>query len=147
MNVWHFSCPSLPKVKGLVVIGIFVQVYQRLKFWLSLALFVQVCLRWKFYSVCHGFFYWSLWLWIPMVKILWFGVCLWATSGIPLSHKFCDLECAFEQPMASRSATHEFAFAEGNLWHTAVKTVRTPVGNCWHGIRNTHIYVHRERKY
>jgi len=120
MDVWHFSCPSLPKVKGLVVIGIFVQVYQRLKFWLSLALFFQVCQRWKFWfllAFCPSLptvkvlfslprflllvtlamntnsensVIWSVPLsnlWHPaQPQILWFGVCLWATYGIPLRH-------------------------------------------------------------
>jgi len=34
----------------------------------------------------HDYFYWSLWLGIPVVTVMWFGVCLWANFGIPLRH-------------------------------------------------------------
>jgi len=56
--------PTLQTMKVSVFIGIFVHVYRRWKFWT----------------------FWPLWLRIPMVKVTWFGVCLWATSGIPLPH-------------------------------------------------------------
>jgi len=57
----------------------------------------------------------------------------------------CDLRFAFEQPLASRSAKLEFAFAGGNLWHPTVQAgVRTPGGNCWHGIGSTSMLVHRQ---
>jgi len=55
----------------------------------------------------------------------------------------CDLRCAFELPLASRSAKREFAFAGGNLWHPTVQGVRALGGNCWDGIESTSLVVHR----
>jgi len=56
----------------------------------------------------------------------------------------CDLRFAFEQPLASRSAKREFAFAGDNLWHPAMQGgVRAPGGNCWNGIESTSLLVHR----
>jgi len=74
--------------------------------------------QWKFCLVIFGqsYFYWPLWLWIPMMKVMF---VIWG----------------FEQPLASCSAKREFEFAEGNLWHPTVQAgVRSPGGNCWHGM-------------
>jgi len=134
---WHF-CPSLPTVKVFFFIGILVQVYQLTV--LFIGIFVQVCQRWKF---C---FYWHFCPSLPTVKVLVILVTVSFIGHFGYEYqrwKLCDLEFAFEQPLASRSTTLEFAFAGGNLWHPAVKTVHTPEGNGWHGIRNPHIYVHR----
>ena len=73
----------------------------------------------------QGYFYWPLWLWIPLMKVMF---TIWD----------------FERPLASRSAKREFAFAGGNLWNPIVQAgVRDPGGNCWHGIASTSILVHR----
>jgi len=73
----------------------------------------------------QGYFYWPLRLWTPMMKVMF---VIWD----------------FEQPLASRSAKREFAFAEGNLMNPTVQAgVRAPWGNCWHGIASTSILVHR----
>jgi len=60
----------------------------------------------------------------------------------------CDLEFAFEQPLASRSAKCEFAFARGNLWHPTVQAgVHALGGNCWHGIGSTvQVYPYNGRQ-
>jgi len=81
-----FICPSLPTVKVLVFIVIFVHVHQLWKFWFLLAFLSKSTNGESFDYFGHDFFYWPLWLWIPTVKFLWFGVCLWATSGIPLRY-------------------------------------------------------------
>jgi len=57
----------------------------------------------------------------------------------------CDLEFAFEQPLASVFTKCELVFAGGNLWHTAVHTgVRTLGGSCWRRIGSTNIFVHQQ---
>ena len=74
--------------------------------------FVQVYQRWKF---------WSFWPRFTFVGHFGYEYQWW---------KLCDLEFAFEQPLASRSATRKFAFAGDNLWNPAVQTgAPTPGGN------------------
>jgi len=109
--------------------SLFGQGYQRWKLCFFLVVFGQGYQRWKvcFFLVIfgQGYFYWPLQLWIPMMKVIF---VIWD----------------FEQPLASRSAKREFAFAGGNLWHPTVQAgVRAPWGNCWHGIASTSIIVHR----
>ena len=51
-----------------------------------------------------GYFYWPPWPWIPIVSFdcsMWFGVCLWAASGIPL-HQTCVLWCCANRILYSR---------------------------------------------
>ena len=84
----------------------FFQVYQRWKFWFLL-IFLCKSQWWKFWFLLafmfkftncerfghfgHSYFYWPLWLGIPMVKVMWFGVCLWPSSvAIP---KFWGPKC------------------------------------------------------
>jgi len=68
----------------------------------------------------HEYIYWSLWMWIPIMEVMWFGVCIWVTFGIALRHT---------------------RVGRRNLWHPAVHTgVRNSGGNCWNRIRSAHIY-------
>jgi len=108
---------------------IFGQGYQRWKLCFFLVIFGQGYQRWKFLFFMdifgQGYFCWLLRLWIPIMKVM---VVIWD----------------YEQPLASRSAKREFAFAGGNLWHPTVQAgVRPLGGNCWHGIASTSILVHR----
>jgi len=84
----------------------FGQGYQWWKFCLVLAIFGQGYQRWKFLFFMEifgqGYFYWPLQLWIPMMKVMF---VIWD----------------FEQPLASRSAKREFAFAGDNLWNPTVQ--------------------------
>jgi len=68
----------------------------------------------------QGYYHWPLRLWIPMMKVMF---VIWD----------------FEQPLVSRSAKREFAFAGGNVWNPTVQAVRAPGGICWHGIASTSI--------
>ena len=122
----HFW-PTIPIVKVLVDLGHFWPRYQWRNF--CLVIFGQGYQRWKFLFFMdifgQGYFYWPLRLWIPMTKVIF---------------EIWD----FERPLASRSAKREFAFAGGNLWDPTVQAgIRTPGGNCWHGIASTSILVHR----
>jgi len=123
----------------------FGQGYQQWKFWSVLFIFGQGYQQWKllFYlghfwsrlpmvkvSFCMDifgqvYFYWPLWLWIPVMKVMF---VIWD----------------FDQALASLSARREFAFAWGNCWHPTVQPeVRAPGGNSWHGIASTNILVHQ----
>ena len=121
---WHF-CPSLQMVKVLGFIG-FCPSLPRWKFWFLLAFLSRSTNGESFGNFAT----------VSFIGHFGYEYQWW---------KLCDLEFASEQPLASRSATREFAFARGNLWHPAVQTgVRTPGGNCWHGFRSTHIHTGRE---
>jgi len=60
-----------------------------------------------------------------MVKVMWFGVCLWATFGIPLRHTRARVHRS--QPLVTCCGNRSSYSGS----------------NCCHGIRNTHVYVHR----
>jgi len=95
--------PMLPTVKVLVFISVFVQDYQRWKFWFLLAFLSKS----------------------PTVKVLVILATVSFTGHFDYEYqwwKLCDLEFAFEQPLASRSATRELAFTGVNLWEPAVET-------------------------
>jgi len=131
-------------------LGLFVQVYQRWMFWFILA-FLSKSTNWETFWFILAFlskstngescvFYWHFCPSLPTVKVLFIFATVSFIGHFGYEYqwwKFCDLELAFEQSLASHSTTRESAIAEGNLWYPAVKTgVRTPGGNCWHGIRN-----------
>ena len=121
---------------------LFVQVYQQRKFWFSLS-FLSTSTN------CESFgFYWRFCPSLPTVKVLIILATISFTGHFGYEYQrwnFCDLEFAYEQPLASHSAIREFAFAGGNLWHPTVKTgVRTLGGNCGNVIRHPHMYVDRQ---
>jgi len=59
MDIWHFYWPFWAKVTNSESFGHF----------------------------GYSYLYWPLWPWILMVKVMWFGACLWATSGIHFVNK------------------------------------------------------------
>jgi len=65
------------------------------------------------------------WPRLPTVKVLIILVMVLLLATLAMNtndeNYVCDLRFAFEQPLASRSAKHEFVFAGGNFWHPTVQ--------------------------
>ena len=109
MDVWHFFLAFLGQR----------QCYQRWKFWFLLA-FLSKTTNGESFG-----FYWHFRRSLPTVKVLVILATVSFTGHFDYEYqwwKLCDLEFAFEQPLASRSATRELAFTGVNLWEPAVET-------------------------
>ena len=83
MHIWHFYWPFWAKVTNSESFGHF----------------------------GYSYLYWPLWPWILMVKVMWFGACLWATSGIHFVNK------------SLYSGTHLL------LWDWKYEYIHTSIGN------------------
>ena len=114
MDLWHVSLAFLSKSTSGE------------KFWFLLAFLSKFINGKSLGHFGHGYIYWPLWLWIRMVKVKWFAVCHWATSGIPLRHT---------QARVRRRQLLALC--------CAIKS-STPGGNCLIGIISIYIYAHRK---
>jgi len=119
-------CPSLPTLKVLVYIGIFVQVYQRWKLWFLLAFFIKVCQRWKFWS------FWPQFRSLATLPVNTNGEC-YVVWSLPLSNLWLPA------PPRASSRSPE-AISNTLLWKQEFVLQEAIAGT---GLETLHTYVYR----